>query len=229
MIESEPRIVPAIMPADYQEFIERSNEIFSFAPEIHLDITDGELVPKKGWPYAKEGQWQELRACAGQACLSGEAYSAHLMVSHQREVGELFANAGVTRIIGQYEAFATANEMYDTLHAWREAGCPRVGLALLIDTPLTALAPLLDSLDEVQIMSIATIGAQGYPFDERALERIAELRAMAPDVVISCDGGITKENALTVVSSGADRLIVGSAIVGTSNPAEAYQSITGLF
>lgn len=219
-------IVPAIMPTSFSELKEQSFELFSFTEEVHLDVTDGEFVQRAGWPYVEDEQWAELETCAATACLNTlGAYSVHLMVSQQKSVGELYVRSGAERVIAQYEAFATPEDMRLTLSSWRDAGAKYVGVSVLMDTPLSELIPHADCFDELQIMSIATIGAQGNPFDERAFERIAEARRLFPHTVVSCDGGITLDTVRRIAACGADRIIIGSAIMRSGDKAEAYQTL----
>ena len=64
--------------------------------------------------------------------------------------------------------------------------------------------------DFIQLMSIAKIGEQGHPLDERIFDRIKEVREKFPQVVISIDGGINSTNYQALKNSGAERLVVGS-------------------
>lgn len=99
-----------------------------------------------------------------------------------------------------------------------------VGLGLRsADTP-EALKPFAGLYDFVQVMGIERVGNQGEPFDERAVGLARSLRAEYPTLFIQVDGHAAgHEQAL--VAAGANRLVVGSAVVHADNPREAYKQI----
>ena len=62
-------------------------------------------------------------------------------------------------------------------------------------------------------MGIERIGFQGEPFDHRVVQKIKALRAHFPHVTISVDGGVSLQTVPELVAAGANRLVVGSAIM----------------
>jgi pentose-5-phosphate-3-epimerase len=77
-------------------------------------------------------------------------------------------------------------------------------------------------------MSIATLGKQGAPFDERIFERIEILHARFPAAVISIDGGVSVTNIERLAKAGARRFGVGSAITKAPDPKVAYTQLLAL-
>ena len=56
-------------------------------------------------------------------------------------------------------------------------------------------------------------GFGGQAFDERALDKLRELRACAGDrVVLEVDGGVNQDTIAACAEAGADLLVAGSAI-----------------
>ena len=224
----DPHILPTnTCPSDLSELSSVSEALSQFATEIQLDIADGAFAPVTSWPY-RHPQWSELEALTGGRGLPHADrifYEAHLMVQEPLDIGMLLARAGVKRIIPHAEAIVSDPEAHTFFTQWREAGAHEVGLALLIDTPLEAIDAFIDECDVVQIMSIAHIGAQGQPFDDRALSRVEEFHARYPDKMVSVDGGITEANVDALVRAGANRLCVGSAISKATDPAAAFARI----
>lgn len=220
----DPHIIPTnTCPPDFAELVRRAEAFAEYALEIQLDIADGIFAPATSWPYAP-GQWSELE---GAALPRADVilHEAHLMVEKPYDIGVALAKAGCRRIVPHIETFADAETARHAFAAWRAAGAAEVGLSLLIDTPLESIDPLAADCDVVQIMSIAKIGAQGQPFDERALSRVEELHARYPDLMVAVDGGITESNIEELVRAGANRLCVGSAISKSENPAAAFASL----
>lgn len=220
-----PHILPTnTCPPDLSELVRRTEAFSRFAPEIQLDIADGEFAPVVSWPY-REGQWEELEQLAlGEGLPFHETlgYEAHLMVQEPREIGGLLAKAGCRRLVFHIEAMSASQAVQDMFTEWKAAGAKEVGVSLLIDTPLESVDEIIGLCDVVQLMSIPRIGAQGQPFDERALSRVEELHAKYPDMMVAVDGGISESNIELLVRAGANRLCVGSAISNAMNSETAF-------
>ncbi|MEK7106927.1 MAG: hypothetical protein AAB899_01950, partial [Patescibacteria group bacterium] len=180
----------------------------------------------------REGQWIEIEAMAkaGQKLPFSEKlkYEAHLMVQEPVRIGELLARANCTRIIAHIEVFEDAQAVRNAFSKWKDAGAMEFGMALLIDTPLTSLDSCISDCDVVQLMSIATLGKQGAPYDPRVIGRIAELHERNPELTISIDGGISEKNIADLARAGARRFGVGSALSKSKNPAESYARLKAL-
>lgn len=218
-------------PPDLAELSKRSEFLAQFAQWVQLDISDGAFTAARSWPYG-EGQWDELESMADGAVELPSApplrYETHLMVEEPRELGQRLAEAGIVRIIGHVEAFADDKEILTALDSWRSAGAGEVGLAILLDTPLPVLLPMIGACDVVQVMSIATLGAQGAPYDARAIARIKELHTQYPELVIEVDGGVSEKNIAELTRAGATRFGVGSAITKAENPKAAYEHLKAI-
>jgi ribulose-phosphate 3-epimerase len=215
-------------PSDLTELAQRTASLAAFASQVQLDICDGVFAPTISWPY-HEGQWDELESMAAARRplpLGGTVrYEAHLMVQDPLRIGELLARMGCPRILAHVEAFADASATRDACAVWKAAGASEVGIALLIDTPLSALDPLVQDVDEVLLMAIPTIGAQGAPFDERVFARIAQVRARHPDLLVAIDGGVSLTNIAGLSAAGVSRFGVGSAISKALDPSSAYAAL----
>ncbi|NBV77343.1 hypothetical protein EBR66_04230 [bacterium] len=225
MSSSFVEIIPAIIPntkAELDAFIEK---VSSFAPVIHLDVNDGVFVPAVSWPCA-EGQWEELEKAAQEKRVVAQgAFDVHLMMSDPVRAGALFARAGSRTVLGHIEAFQNAQEIKNTLQYWKKAGAQKVGVTLLLDTPLSKFAAISDVVDTVQLMSIARVGFQKQPFEENIYERIAELHALYPALPIMIDGAVNQENVSKLSHAGVTHFVVGSAILRAADPHAAYEEI----
>lgn len=221
-------IIPTCTSPQSLSEIERRVGVFkAFAEWVQIDIVDGAFVSALSWPYAS-GQWAELEACASGRLLphAGDVrYEAHLMVRDPYPLGELLVRAGCERIIAHAEVFSGPEEMRRACADWKKAGVREVGLALCLPTPLEDIDPVIADCDVVQLMSIATLGAQGAPFESRIVPRIREMHERYPHTVIAVDGGVSETNIADMVRAGASRFGVGSAIEKSDNPADAYARI----
>ena len=83
------------------------------------------------------------------------------------------------------------------------------------------LRDILPLVDMVLIMSVEP-GFGGQAFIPEALQKIADLRAMARqqglDTLIEVDGGISARNAGEIYAAGADILVAGSSVFGAADP-----------
>src|SRR3990167_5121901 len=101
-------------------------------------------------------------------------------------------------------------------------------LGILLHTPFEVLEPLIPVCDVIHMMSIATIGKQGIPYEPSAVARIAEFHDDYPDILISVDGGVSKDNIGDLVRAGARRFGICSALIKTPDPASTYKALLAL-
>jgi ribulose-phosphate 3-epimerase len=91
-------------------------------------------------------------------------------------------------------------------------------VALNIASDLALIEPCLPEVSYVQFMGIAQIGKQGQRFDDRVFEKITAFHARHPDIPIQVDGGVSLGNAKKLVALGVSTLVVGSALLHSSDP-----------
>jgi len=96
------------------------------------------------------------------------------------------------------------------------------------DTPIETLLEYAQYADAVQLMGIKQIGVQGEPFDESVLQTIALVKESYPDKPLTVDGSVNSDTIARIVSAGADRVIVGSAITLQADPLAAYSALQRL-
>jgi ribulose-phosphate 3-epimerase len=72
-------------------------------------------------------------------------------------------------------------------------------------------------------------GFGGQKFIQESVSKVRRLRQMITekqlDVRIEIDGGIDRSNIETVVSAGAEIIVAGSAIFGTTDPKAAVEGL----
>lgn len=127
-------------------------------------------------------------------------FEVHLMVKEPEKIIGRWIERGAKRV--------SCHEVTPVLANFR--GQAEIGLALELDKPLDEIIPFVGFIDFIHLMSIDEIGEQGHPLDERIFARLAELQAKFPNVPISVDGGVNKNNYQKLLDLGADRLIVGA-------------------
>ena len=103
-----------------------------------------------------------------------------------------------------------------------------IGLAINTTTDISKLDPFINYVDFIQCMGIESIGSQGEPFDERALDQIKNLHAKFPEMKISVDGGVSENTAQALLSAGASRLVIGSVLLTSYDIRETYKDFENL-
>ena len=129
----------------------------------------------------------------------GRDFEAHLMVKEPGQIIDKWVKRGAKRII-LHSLGSRASKLIGT----------EIGLGVELDVPIEKIFPLISQIDFIHLMSIAQIGAQGRPLDERIFDRIKMAKEKFPRLPISVDGGINTTNYQALKNSGADRLVVGS-------------------
>jgi ribulose-phosphate 3-epimerase len=217
-------IIPTIVAQNTEEIQAGIVMSRAFGNVLHIDVDDGIFTPQISWPYEGKGKLGQGNGGLDTP-VDNFLIQAHLMVSEPREVGEFFASQGAHTLIAHIESTSLSTDIFD---AWRAHGVQEIGLAILLDTAIEDLSPLLPSCDFIHVLSVATIGSQGAPFDPRAITKVEALTARFPSVPISVDGGVSADTIIALVKAGARRFAVGSALSTASNPQASYQELMTL-
>jgi ribulose-phosphate 3-epimerase len=97
------------------------------------------------------------------------------------------------------------------------------GLGIVMDTPVSAIEPYLNEIDFIMIMCTVP-GVSNAAFDERNVERIANLRTQYPGLPIHVDGGINPERLKLMQSAGVSLCVCGSFLAKASGRELAERS-----
>ena len=100
----------------------------------------------------------------------------------------------------------------------------KAGIALNPSTPSSAIEPYIENVDLILVMSVEP-GYCGQSFHENSIERVRIYREKYPDKIIEVDGGVGPENARLLAEAGANLLVAGSAIFGSSNPIKVIEDM----
>jgi len=222
-------IIPALMPADFDELQEYAKEFAGVVPTVQVDVMDGNLVPPRSWPYAThDGSFKKIVAQEeGLPEWEKLDYEADLMIANPEVEAEKWIASGVKRIIFHIESIKDPESFFarDDISALVGNDFIELGLAIDIDTPNETLAPFIEKISFVQCMGIARIGYQGEEFDDRVLHKIEYFKKTYPGLIISVDGGVNMKTAGALVRAGASRLVSGSAILESDDSLGAIKEL----
>lgn len=205
-------ISPSILTLDFSNIQTQCAKLQRDGADwIHLDVMDGIFVPNSTF------DWQ-LVSQVKQAVII--PLDVHLMVVDPINVVDNYAKAGADIITFHLEA---AKDVIATINAIKKSSC-KVGISIKPGTPVAEIEPYLPLIDMVLVMSVEP-GFGGQKFMPSAVERIAQIRALNPDILIQVDGGINTQTAPLVKKAGANVLVAGSAIVNTDNWEKAISNL----
>ncbi|MEW8955287.1 ribulose-phosphate 3-epimerase [Clostridium sp.] len=197
------KLSPSILSADFSklgEQIERLNR--TDINMIHIDVMDGSFVPNIsfGAPIMKS-----IRS------LTDKTFDVHLMIEEPSRYIKDFVDAGADIITIHYEADRHIDR---TINYIKSFGV-KAAVALNPGTPVSSIKNIFKSLDMVLIMSVNP-GFGGQKYISYASDKVKEVKDLSielnHEVMIQVDGGVDDSNIKSVVNSGADVIVAGSAV-----------------
>ena len=210
------QILPSILSADFNNLGREIETVArAGAHGIHVDVMDGHFVPNItiGPPVIQ--------------CLKSATrlpLDVHLMISDADRYIPNFIKSGADRLSVHVEA---CTHLHSTLVKIKSAGV-KCGVALNPATPLGQIVEILHLVDFILIMSVNP-GFSGQAFIPEAIDKISRLYNVIQSrnlkAIISVDGGVSIENASTLVKAGARMLVAGNAVFGADDPGKALKEL----
>jgi ribulose-phosphate 3-epimerase len=212
-------IAPSILSADFGKLydeIEMINQ--SEADWFHVDVMDGVFVPNIsfGFPVMKPLQSKATKPL-----------DVHLMIVDPDRYTKAFADAGAHVLTVHVEA---CTHLHRTLTNIRNHGM-KAGVAINPHTPVESIKEVLYLCDVVCLMSVNP-GFGGQSFIENTYAKVKTLKSMiiaaGTNTLIEIDGGVSLSNAKLLTDAGADVLVAGNTVFGSTNPTETITELKHL-
>jgi len=176
---------------------------------LHIDVMDGCFCPMLtvGPPFIKGIKTPLLK-------------DVHLMIDEPVSKIPDYVAAGADMITIHVESTRHVHRAVQQLAGVKNVndasrGIIR-GVALNPGTPLEALEPLLSEIDMVVLLAVNP-GWSGQKLTPPFCNRILKVKRMLHEaerreVLVSVDGGVTRENVAMIAGLGADIVVTGSAV-----------------
>lgn len=202
-------VAPSLLAADFMKLKDECAMLNkSEADWFHLDVMDGRFVPNISYgPMIIEF----IRKTTTKVC------DVHLMILDPGNYAEQFKNAGADNLSVHLEA---CPHLHRNIEQIKSLGM-KAGVAINPHTPVAGLSDVLHEINHVCVMSVNP-GFGGQKFIPYTLEKIKQLRKMIVErglnVLIEIDGGVTIDNAPSIVAAGADVLVAGNTVFKSADP-----------
>ncbi len=211
------RISPSILNCDFSDLRGELDKIKN-ADWAHVDVMDNHFVPNLslGLPVVESI-----------SRVSPIPIDCHLMIENPDVWAPQYVDAGAKSVTFHAEAVTAPLRLARELRAQGA----RAGIAL---RPATPIEPLIDILDEFDMILIMTVepGFGGQKFISSMMNKLRKTREAVNksglDVWIQVDGGISRDTIALAAESGADTFVAGSAVYKSDDAFAEVETLRSL-
>jgi ribulose-phosphate 3-epimerase len=151
----------------------------------------------------------------------------HLMIEQPENYVEAFHKAGADVLSVHIEA---SLHLHRTLQHIKSLGM-KAGVAVNPHTAINQLEAIVQDVDVFCLMSVNP-GFGGQKFIPQTIDKIKALKQLilqsGSSALIEIDGGVTLDNAASIIAAGADVLVAGNTVFSAADPKAAIAALKQL-
>ena len=209
-------VAPSLLSADFSYLGEEVKKVTEAGANlIHFDVMDGHFVPNITFgPMI-------LKAIRNYTHLP---FEAHLMITHPQKYWKNFADAGADIIGIHIESEINHSELIEEIKNYGKKVC----LVINPPTSVEKIHPYLDKIHEILVMTVNP-GFGGQNFIHEVVPKIENLVNFKEkrnlSFLIEVDGGINTDTSKIAKDAGANILVAGSFIFGSTDYKKAIEEL----
>jgi ribulose-phosphate 3-epimerase len=212
-------IAPSLLSANFLHLQEACNMLNQSEAEwFHLDVMDGRFVPNISFGIPVIAA---IRKATKKVC------DVHLMIEEPEKYAQAFKDAGADVLTVHVEA---CRHLHRNIQQIKALGM-KAGVAINPHTPISAIEEIIADVDLVCLMSVNP-GFGGQKFIEATLPKIKHLKKViiekGSSAIIEIDGGVTLENAASIIHAGADVLVAGNSVFAAADPIDTIKQLISI-
>lgn len=196
--------------------MERDLQLIATADAVHVDVMDNHFVPNLTFGVQMVARIQET---------SPIPLDVHLMIDNPEQWAPDYARTGADCVTFHVEATEDPKSVVDAIHAEGS----KAGISVKPGTPIEEYLPLVESVEQVLIMTVEP-GFGGQAFMPEVLDKVRAVKTHAEklgkDIWIQVDGGVSVETIGQAAAAGANTFVAGSSVYAAEMaPEEAIAAL----
>ena len=216
---SKIQIAPSILSADFANMATEIKRIEQGGADlVHCDVMDGVFVPNITFG---------IKMVADIRKVTSLPLDVHLMIVNPEKYVQEFAKAGADYITVHYEA--CKDNLIEVLKLIKSTG-KKCGAVINPDTPVEKIKDAIAYCDMVLVMSVFP-GFGGQKFIAEVLDKCKQIRKIidnsGKNILLEIDGGVNRETINSVIESGVDIAVAGSAVFKAKDIKEEINFLKG--